>query len=107
MQVVPLQSVPSQTVNVGISNQQCQINVYTRTTGLFFDLFVAGVTIITGVSCLNMNLIVRNTYLGFIGDFVFADTQGTTDPVYTGLGVRYQLVYLAPGDITGLPFGVS
>jgi hypothetical protein len=107
MQVVPLQSVPNQIVNVGLTNQQCTVSLHQKTTGLFFDLSVAGGVIITGVLCLDQNLLVRNTYLGFVGDLAFFDTQGTNDPDYTGLGGRYQLVYLAPGDITGLPPGVS
>jgi hypothetical protein len=108
VQVVPLQSVPNQIVNVGLgTNQQCTISIYQRTTGLFFDLSVAGAVIITGVLCLDQNLLVRNTYLGFVGDLAFFDTQGTNDPDYTGLDGRYQLVYLAPGDITGLPPGVG
>jgi hypothetical protein len=108
MLVVPLQSAPNQIVNVGLgANQQCTISLRQKTTGLFFDLSVAGVVIITGVLCLDQNLLVRNTYLGFVGDLAFFDTQGTNDPDYTGLGGRYQLVYLAPGDITGLPPGVS
>ncbi len=107
MQIVPLQAVPSQTFNVGLANQQCKINVYQKQTGLFFDLYVAGAVVITGVLCLNLNLLVRNTYLGFIGDLAFVDTQGTSDPDYTGIGIRYQLVYLAIGDVLGLPPGVS
>lgn len=101
MQIVPLQSTPSQTVSVGLGNQQCKINVYQKQPGLFFDLYVAGVVVITGVLCLNLNLLVRNSYLGFVGDLAFVDTQGANDPDYTGLGTRYQLIYLAIGDIAG------
>jgi hypothetical protein len=107
MQIIPLQAVPSQTFSVGLSNQQCKVNVYQKQTGLFFDLYVSGLAVITGVLCLNLNLLVRNTYLGFVGDLAFIDTQGTNDPDYTGLGTRYQLVYLAIGDVIGLPSGVS
>jgi hypothetical protein len=102
MQIIPLQATPNQTFNVGLSpNQQCRINVYQKQPGLFFDLYLSDVAIITGVLCFNLNLLVRNAYLGFIGDFAFVDNQGTNDPDYTGLGSRYQLVYLAPGDIAG------
>lgn len=99
MQIVPLQSTPSQTLGIGLAGQQCKINVYQKQPGLFFDLYVAGAVVITGVLCLNLNLLVRNSYLGFVGDLAFVDTQGTSDPDYTGLGARYQLVYLALGDI--------
>ena len=55
--------------------------------------------ILGGVMCLNATVIVRNTYLGFVGDLAFYDMQGATDPLYTGLGSRYVLAYLVPGDI--------
>ena len=38
-------------------------------------------------------------YYGFAGDFVMVDTLSDTDPVYTGLGSQYQLVYLSAADI--------
>jgi hypothetical protein len=30
---------------------------------------------------------------------VWFDTQGASDPVYTGAGSRFQLVYLEPADL--------
>jgi hypothetical protein len=39
---------------------------------------------------------VRDEYLGFIGDLAFFDTQGMTDPDWTGLGSRYILGYFFP-----------
>jgi hypothetical protein len=104
MEIVPLQSQPSQTISVVLNNQSCQINVYQKTYGLFLDLYVSNVLIIGGVLCENLKRCVRDLYLGFSGDLAFADTQSDTDPVYTGLGTQYQLVYLAPSD---LPPGVG
>ena len=46
-----------------------------------------------------MNRIVRDLYLGFVGDFIWFDTQGSSDPIYMGLGSRFILVYLAPADL--------
>ena len=57
--------------------------------------------IIAGVLCQNLNRIVRSLYLGFSGDFIWLDTQGTTDPIFTGLGSRYILVYLDESDLAG------
>lgn len=104
MEIIPLQPQPSQTVSVVLNNQSCQINVYQKTYGVFLDLYVANVLIIGGVLCENLHRIVRDVYLGFSGDLAFADTMGDTDPVYTGLGTQYQLVYLSPSD---LPPGVG
>jgi hypothetical protein len=122
--VVPLQAVPSQTVSVALNNQACQINVYVLGSApyehLYVDLLVADTQIIGGIIAQNFSivgitfgaqttyvasgLIVRNTYLGFVGDIAFLDTQGQDDPVYTGLGSRFILVYFYPSD---LPAGVA
>ena len=102
--VIPLQPVPGQTVNCVLNNQACTINVYTLGLFLFVDLYVNNALIIGGVICWNLNVIVRDAYLGFIGDLAFFDTQASptveaTDPVYTGVGTRYQLAYFTPAEL--------
>ena len=47
------------------------------------------------------NRIVRDTYLGFLGDLAFFDLQGEDDPYYTGLGDRWVLGYLTTADLAG------
>ena len=92
-QIIPLAAVASQTLNVQLGSQQCVINLYQKSTGLFFDLVVNGVQIVTAMLCLDRMGLVRQSYLGFIGNLAFVDTQGATVPYYTGLGSRYILVY--------------
>lgn len=114
MQVVPLNAVPAQTQQITLNGQPCQISVYTKSgyaysdvpeftvpnTNLYFDLTVGGVTITTTAIGLNAVRLLRNReYLGFAGDFMFIDTEGSADPVYTGLGTRWLLLYLTPDDI--------
>jgi hypothetical protein len=41
---------------------------------------------------------VRESYLGFNGDLSFMDLDGLLDPDYTGLGERFQLIYMAVGE---------
>jgi hypothetical protein len=96
---VPIQAVPAQTFTTTLGNQNCRINIYQKNTGLFLDLYVNDALIIGGVICQNANPIVRDAYLGFIGDLAFLDLQGTTDPVSTGLGSRYSLIYLEASDL--------
>ncbi len=93
MQIVPLTDTPSQTVQVTLGNQSCTISVYQKRTGLFLDVSVNGVLLIGGVICQNLNFIVRDAYIGFIGDLIFQDTQGSSDPTTPGLGSRYLLCY--------------
>lgn len=104
MQAVPVKAVPSQTLTVVLSNQNTQVNCYQKQGALYMDVYVNNAPIIVGVQCENANRIVRSTYLGFIGDFIWQDTQGQTDPVYTGLGSRYLLQYLTADDLTALGF---
>lgn len=99
MLVVPTNPNPNQTFQVQLANQACTLEIYQLDYGLFVNLFVAGTLIIGGVLAENLNRIVRSLYLGFVGDFVFVDTQGTDDPVYTGLGSRFLLIYLEQADL--------
>lgn len=100
MLIVPLQPLPSQVVNVTLAGQPTTVNVYEKTTGLYMDVYVNGSLIIGGVICNNADRIVRDAYLGFIGDFVWIDVQGVSDPVYTGIGTQYFLAYLEVADLS-------
>ena len=106
---VPVQPIPNQTLNISLGGQSCTLNLYQQAFGMYLDVIIGTNPIVQGIICLNNNLIVRNTYFGFLGDFVFIDTQGSSDPVYTGLSSRWFLAYLTTTDITnlGLPAGVS
>lgn len=101
MLIVPTKPIPSQVVQVQLAGQPCEIRIYQLTYGMFVDLYVNGTLIIGGVICQNLNRIVRSNYLGFVGDLVFGDTEEVSDPVYTGLGSRFQLAYLESADLGG------
>jgi hypothetical protein len=96
---IPLSPIPSQTLHVMLASQNCKINVYQKTTGLFFDLYVNDVPIIIGMICRDRVKLVRFDYLGFVGDLAFFDIQGLTDPNHAGFGSRYWLIYLEPSDL--------
>lgn len=106
MFVIPLSPVPSQIARVGLPSQQVTVSVYQRSTGLFIDVSVNDALVIAGVLCLDHVLIVRDAYLGFDGDLAFVDmdalgnsTAARDDPDYTGLGVRFLLVWLSAADL--------
>ena len=96
---VPLQAVPSQTVTVSLNNQTCQISVRQTTFGMFLTLAVNNSIIVAGVICENLNRMVRDAYLGFSGDLFFVDSQGDSDPFFTGLGDRFALMYVDPTEV--------
>lgn len=102
MKIIPLQTVPNQTLQVQLGVQPCTISLVQTAFGLFATLYVGGTLIVASVLCQNFNRIVRSLYLGFSGDMFFLDTQGTSDPVYTGIGgvdARYQMVYITAAEL--------
>ena len=84
-----------------LGNQNCSLSVYMLGTCLFVDTAVNGVIISAAVLGRTGVSLVPTTYLGFLGQLLFVDTQGTSDPTYDGLGSRYQLLYATPADIAG------
>lgn len=95
MQTIPIQAAANQILQSRVAGQNVTINLYDKhAQGLFADASADGVTLITGVLCLDANPIIPTHYLGFSGNFIFVDTQGNSDPTYAGLGSRFQLVYL-------------
>lgn len=99
MLIIPTLPVPAQEFSVSLNNQPCQMRLYQLRTGLYIDLFVNDELIIGGVICQNLNRIVRSLYLGFQGDLMFIDSEGSGDPEYTGLGSRYNLAYLTAEEV--------
>jgi len=92
-QIVPLAPIPAQTCKVVLGGQNCDITVYQKPEGLFVDINADGTDIALGIIARDtVNLIARG-YMGFIGSLFFIDTQGTSDPEYSSLGLRYQLLY--------------
>ena len=93
IQIIPIGAVESQTFTITLNQQNCSINIYQKSTGLYFDMTVNGNSCVQTMLCLNLVGLVREEYQGFEGQIFFFDTQGTSDPTYDGLGTRYQLVY--------------
>lgn len=99
MNIVPLQVAASQTLAVSLARQAAQIALRSNNGNLYFDLTLGGEYIVRSRICRDrQRLLLDAKYRGFKGDFTFIDTQGTDDPVYTGLGSRFLLVYLAEGE---------
>jgi len=104
MLVVPVQPLPSQVISVQLGGQNCTLAIYQTSYAVFMDVYVSGALLDGGRICENLNRVIRDAYLGFIGDLAFRDTQAMSDPYYTGLGSRYVLIYLEADD---LPAGVG
>lgn len=94
MLVIPMRPVAAQSLRATLAQQDCAINIYQKSTGLFVDLDLGGIRLVSASLARDRVKLVRHGYLGFIGDLVFVDTQGLDDPAYSGLGGRWKLVYL-------------
>lgn len=104
MIAVPLKPVPNQTAQIVLGGQSCVLHVYQLDYGLFCDVYVSNRLVIPGVICENLNRIVRSAYLGFSGDLAFWDAAGADDPqdpVYTGIGSRFFLLYFSAAELDG------
>lgn len=91
--VIPLAPEKAQTVTTTIADQRIRLHVYQKAFGVFVDVYVNDQLILGGVLARNMVRLIRSTYLGFVGDLVFFDTQGNAAPSYEGLGDRFVLLY--------------
>lgn len=91
MLTIPLTATASQTLSVTLGGQYCKLSVYQKSTGVFLDLTVNAAVVSTGCICLDRVGIIR--LAGFVGQLRFVDTQGASNPDYTGFNTRYKLVY--------------
>jgi hypothetical protein len=100
--LIPVQAIPNQGLQVTLANQQVALAICQTDYGMFMDVISNGSAVVTGVLCENQNRIVRDAYLGFVGDFEWTDTSGQgVDPIYTGLGAQFLLIYLETSDLQG------
>lgn len=98
MLTIPLKSTPSQTLNVVLAQQYCTINLYQKTTGMYFDLLVDNVPVVTCAIVRDRLNLVREEYAGFVGNLAMIDVQGKSDPDYSELGSRWMMIYKEVGD---------
>ena len=94
MQIIPIEAIPAQSFSTSCGGQNVRIKLYTLATGLYFDCSINGQDVALGVRALLGVKLIRQGYRGVIGNFIFNDTLGVSDPDYTGLGTRFVLYYL-------------
>jgi hypothetical protein len=99
MLTIPLADVPSQVVSASLGGQSVRMRLFTRRSGLYLDLYVANTLVLAGARCMDAVPIVRDAYLGFVGDLMFIDSQGSDAPSSPGLGTRFSLVYAEAADL--------
>lgn len=100
---IPLQAVPNQTLAVTLDRQSAQIALRQNGDHLYFDLQLGQQYITRTKICRDrQRLLLSSDYKGFVGDFIFIDTQRPVEqaenPFFTGLSERFWLVYLQVGE---------
>ena len=98
MQQIPLMAKPAQTLKVVLAGQNCQIYVYQKAQGVFVDVNANGVDVSVATLAHDAVPLVPRDYAGFLGNLMFIDTKGASDPQYSGMGTRYALVYLTADE---------
>ena len=99
--VIPIQPRANQTFLCVLDGLSAQIALTTTDFGLFADVLYNGVPVSNGRLCLDRTDINPNRYNGLPQFLGFVDLQGQTDPVYTGFGTRYLLIYGNPSSNGG------
>lgn len=90
---IPIKPIPAQVLSVVLSQQRCTITLQLRGDHLYFSLEVGGVQIVRNRIIRDRATLSGDEYLGLTGQIYMADTQGKSDPEYTGLGSRWVLIY--------------
>lgn len=99
---IPLSASASQTLSVVLGGQACEIALRQNGANMYFDLTANGRSVVRTRIVRNKQLLLLDAkYRKFVGDFIFVDTLGDTQPEYSKLGTRYVLYYLSPGDVPG------
>ena len=93
MKIIPIEAVPSQQMNIVLSQQNCTLKIYQNSGLVYVELAVAGKPLVYAGLVRNRVNLVRGSYLHFIGNLMFVDTQGSSDPVFTGFNSRWLLIY--------------
>lgn len=99
MQTITIQPVPSQTLSVVLAEQNVSIKLYQKKDcGVFIDVALNGSYVASGQIVRDIVPLIPSDYLGFVGNLMFIDTQGNLDPDYSGMGDRWQLIYLTADE---------
>ena len=99
MITIPLNSVPSQELQIVLNDQECTISVYQKLGCVFLDLVVGDTDVQFGALCNNHAPIITAVTNAFSGNLYFVDTLGTNDPVADEIGTRYILLYATPEEV--------
>ena len=110
METIPVRPEPNQTFQVVLHDQDCSLRIYARNMAdgsepLYMDLYVDEQPIFYGTLCKDALVLPLYDYMPFEGGLLFVDMNGAEDPQWSGLGTRWQLVYLTQAEVTAFNNG--
>ena len=68
MQIVPAQAIPNQGLQVTLGSQAVALSIFQTDYGLYMSVSSNGSPVVSSVLCHDVDRIVRDSYLGFLGD---------------------------------------
>lgn len=93
---IPLLPTPNQVVNTTINDKAIEVSLALRKNNrLYATISINNETIISSRVCLDRTALTPEWYKNKNMVFTFVDSQGYTDPEYSGLGSRYNLFMVA------------
>lgn len=98
---IPLRPEPNQSLQIILGTQNCTLRLITRGESLYSDLAVSdGIATLVwaGVICRNRVGLKLYEHERFRGQLVFVDLESNDDPQWTGLGLRWRLIYLEESE---------
>ena len=98
MMTVPLRQEPNQSLQIVLGEQNCTLRFISRGVNLYCDLAVDQTVIWSGFICRNLVGLKLYDCLAFRGQLYLVDMQGAEGPHWSGLGERFQLVYVEEGE---------
>lgn len=91
--IIPIDQLPNQSFDIDLNDQRCRFEFITRGIFLYMNLTIDDEEKANGIICLNNVDLIQYPDIGLDGKLYFTDTQGNLDPMYYGLGDRWQLIF--------------
>lgn len=99
MQIINVAPLPSQEFTVVLGGQECTISLYSRLGKMYFDLTAGAIPVCAGAICQHGTEILQSHTQLFKGAFYFWDDEGSSPPMWEGIGTRFYLLYASDGEV--------
>lgn len=91
--VISLSAEPSQRLQVVLEEQDVELSILQRGGHVYADVTVNGIVIRQGALCVDRVPILQPGTTDFVGNLIFVDLWGTSDPQWQEYGSRFVLLY--------------